>query len=326
MSAITDVPGIRVGHAQDAAARTGCTVLLGPFRAAVDVRGAATGTRELDAATPRHLVDRVDAILLTGGSAFGLAAADGVMAWLEGREGYGFDTGIVRVPIVPAAVIFDLDAGSDRRPDAAMGRAACEAAGDRVAEGAVGAGTGATVGIGRGPGQAMPGGVGTASASAAGHTVGALAVVNALGDVRDDAGRIIAGARGPDGAFLDSARLARESGAGPPLPGTNTTLCVVATSAPLDRSALESLARAGSTGLARRISPAHTPFDGDVTFAVSTAPETAPASPELLLALGTVAADVAAEAIERAVRPATQQGDDSGHAPDGGRSPRDGVR
>lgn len=315
MSAITDVPGIRVGHAQDAAARTGCTVVLGPFRAATDVRGAATGTRELDAATPRHLVDRVDAILLTGGSAFGLAAADGVMAWLEGREGYGFDTGVVRVPIVPAAVIFDLDVGSDRRPDAAMGRAACEAAGDRVLEGAVGAGTGATVGVGRGPGQAMPGGVGTTAATVAGHAVGALVVVNSLGDVRDDTGRIIAGSRGPDGAFLDSARLARESGAGP-RPGTNTTLCVVATNAPLDRSALEGLARAGSTGLARRLSPAHTPFDGDVTFAVSTAPETAHASPELRLALGTVAADVVAQAIERAVRAAS----------DRDRPPGDGAR
>lgn len=305
MSGITDVPGIRVGHAQDYEARTGCTVVIGPFRAAADVRGSATGTRELDATAPRHLVERVDAILLTGGSAFGLAAADGVMAWLEEREGYGFETGVARVPIVPTAVIFDLAVGSStRRPDAAMGRAACEAAAGRVAEGAVGAGAGATVGMSRGAGQAMPGGVGTASATGSGHTVGALAVVNALGDVLDGAGRIVAGTRGPDGAFLGAARLARESGAEPPLPGTNTTLCVVATSAPLDRCTLESLARAGSTGLARRLSPAHTPFDGDITFAVSTAAATGPASPELRLALGTLAADAVAEAIERAVRAA----------------------
>lgn len=305
MSAITDVPGIRVGHAGDDDARTGCTVVLGPFRAASEVRGSATGSRELATASPRHLVERVDAILLTGGSAFGLAAADGVMTWLEEQGDYGFDTGVARVPIVPAAVIFDLAVGSaTRRPDADMGRAACEAAGTAVEEGRVGAGTGATVGLSRGPAQAMPGGVGTAALTGAGYTVGALAVVNALGDVLDRQGRIIVGTRGPDGAFLDSARLAREGGTEPPMPGTNTTLCVVATDAPLDRCALESLARAGSTGQARRLSPAHTPFDGDVTFAVSTAAETRPASPELILALDTLAAEAVAEAIERAVRAA----------------------
>ncbi len=305
MSAITDVPGIRVGHAQDTDARTGCTVILGPFRAASEVRGSATGTRELPTASPRHLVERIDAILLTGGSAFGLAAADGVMGWLEEQGGFGFDTGVARVPIVPAAVIFDLAVGSaTRRPDAAMGRAACEAAGRVAAEGRVGAGTGATVGMSRGQVRAMPGGVGTAALEGAGCTVGALAVVNALGDVLDGQGRILAGARGPDGAFLDSARLAREGGTEPPMPGTNTTLCVVATDAPLDRCALDSLARAGSTGQARRLSPAHTPFDGDVTFAVSTALDTKPASPELILALGTLAAEAVAEAIERAVRAA----------------------
>ncbi|MFW5951826.1 MAG: P1 family peptidase, partial [Gemmatimonadota bacterium] len=133
---LTDVPGLRVGHAGDHEARTGCTVVLGPFRAAADVRGTATGTRELEAISPLHLVDRADAILLTGGSAFGLAAAGGVAAWLEEQGDYGFDTGVARVPIVPAAVLFDLAVGrSDRRPDAAMGRAACMAAGHEVAEG-----------------------------------------------------------------------------------------------------------------------------------------------------------------------------------------------
>lgn len=303
MSAITDVPDIRVGHAGDGDARTGCTVVLGPFRAAHDARGAATGTRELATASPDHLVPRVDAILLTGGSAFGLAAADGVMGWLEEQGApFGFDTGAVRVPIVPAAVIFDLDHGDPtRRPDAAMGRAACEAAGAEVAEGAVGAGTGATVGMRQGPGDPVPGGVGTASVTGSGWTVGALAVVNALGDVLDAGGRIIAGTRGPDGGFVDSSRLAREAGGPAPMPGTNTTLCVVATDAPLDRTALAALARAGSAGLARRISPAHTPFDGDVVFAVSTSERVEPAPPEQVLALSALAAEAVAEAIERAV-------------------------
>ena len=312
MSAITDVAGIRVGHAQDDDARTGCTVILGPFRAATDIRGAATGTREILAASPRHLVERVDAILLTGGSAFGLAAADGVMAWLEEQDGYGYDTGLARVPIVPAAVIFDLATGSaTRRPDAAMGRAACEAAGTDVTEGSVGAGTGATVGFGPGPGTPSAGGVGTASLEGSGYTVGALAVVNALGDVKDAEGNIIAGTRGPDGEFLDTDRLVRgaaegdgEPFGGAPPPGTNTTLCVVATDAPLDRTALEALARAGSTGQARRLSPAHTPFDGDVTFAVSTADEARSSRPELILALSALAADAVATAIERGVRAA----------------------
>ena len=300
--AITDVPGLTVGHATDDDARTGCTVVLGPFRAACDIRGSATGTREIDAISHGHLVERADAILLTGGSAFGLAAADGVVAWLE-EEGRGFDTGVARVPIVPAAVIFDLAVGhAHRRPDAAMGRAACEAAGVDVAEGRVGAGSGATVGKGLGFERSMPGGVGTASLEGAGFMVGALAVVNALGDVLDAHGRIIAGARDEHGGFADSARLLRSGGPGPsPMPGTNTTLCVVATDAPLDRPALQALARAGSTGQARRIAPVHTPFDGDITFAVSTAAAAGPVRPETLLALGAMAADAVGIAIERAV-------------------------
>lgn len=299
---LTDIPGLTVGHAHDAEARTGCTVVLGPFRAAVDVRGTATGTRELGTLSPLHLVGRADAILLTGGSAYGLAAADGVMAWLEER-GRGYDTGVARVPIVPAAVIYDLAVGRpDRRPDAAMGRAACEAAGPAVVEGAVGAGTGATVGMASGRTRSMPGGVGTASRTGSGYTVGALAVVNALGDVVSGDGRILAGTLDENGDPADSAELARTGGAETPLPpGTNTTLCVVATDAPLDRVALQQLARAGSTGQARRLSPAHTPFDGDVTFAVSAAEPVRPAPPRLLLALATLAADAVGIAIERAV-------------------------
>jgi L-aminopeptidase/D-esterase-like protein len=298
---ITDIPGVRVGHAGDTEGGTGCTVVLGPFRAAADVRGTATGTRELGTLSPLHVVGRADAILLTGGSAFGLAAADGVVAWLEER-GRGYDTGVARVPIVPAAVIFDLAVGrTDRRPDAAMGRAACEAAGIEVAEGRVGAGTGATVGKALGPGRAMPGGLGTAAVSGAGHTVGALAVVNALGDVLDREGRIIAGALDEHGRFADCARLAREGGGGPLPAGTNTTLCVVATDAPLDRTALRHLARAGSTAQARRLSPAHTPFDGDVTFAISPTEPPEPVSPRLLLALAALAAHAVALSIENAV-------------------------
>jgi L-aminopeptidase/D-esterase-like protein len=302
---VTDVPGIRVGHATDAKALTGCTVVLGPFRAAYDIRGAATGTREVEVASPHHLVERVDAILLTGGAAFGLAAADGVMAWLEEQGGYGYDTGVARVPIVPAAVLFDLGVGrSDRRPDPAMGRAACEAASHEVPEGRVGAGTGATVGKLLGAAGAMPGGVGTAATTLGNWAVGALVAVNALGDVVDGSGRILAGTRGPDGRFADSARLAASGLGQPPLApgGTNTTLAVVATDAPLDRSALVALARAGSTGVARRTSPAHTPFDGDTTFAVSTARDPQPTGPGTILALAAAAAQVVGEAMERAVR------------------------
>jgi L-aminopeptidase/D-esterase-like protein len=185
-----------------------------------------------------------------------------------------------------------------------MGRAACAAARVTVPEGRVGAGTGATVGKALGPGHAMPGGVGTASVTASGYTVGALAVVNALGDVLDGQGRIIAGARADDGSFADSAAVVRAGGTAPPMtpPGTATTLCVVATDAPLDRSALIGLARAGSTGQARRISPVHTPFDGDITFATATGVRPEPVPPALLLALGGMAAEAVAEAIERAVR------------------------
>ncbi|HEX9107668.1 MAG TPA: P1 family peptidase [Longimicrobiales bacterium] len=308
MPTITAVPGLRVGHATDLEGRTGCTVVLGPFRAACDVRGLATGTRELDALSPYHLVPTVNAILLTGGSAFGLDAAAGVMSWLEER-GIGFETGFARVPIVPAAVIYDLGEGvANRRPDAAMGRVACEAASEgEVPEGSVGAGTGATVGKIRGHAGAMPGGVGSWALESAGFRVGALAVVNALGDVLDAEGRIVAGARGEDGAFLDSARVLREAGFqggfGPPPPvaGTNTTLAVVATDAPLTRTGLQMLARMAATAMARRISPVNTPFDGDVVFALSTSAQATELTPAALLSLGAAAGYVLERAIERAV-------------------------
>lgn len=310
MPALTDVPGIRVGHAADTEARTGCTVVLGSFRAAADVRGTATGTREIEAISPLHVAPRSDALLLTGGSAFGLDAATGVTAWLAER-GAGFDTGVARVPIVPAAVIFDLGVGaSDRWPDAAMGRAACEAATDgEIAEGAAGAGTGATVGKALGADAASPGGLGSWALEGPGCTVGALVVVNALGDVLDGRGGVLAGARGEDGEFVGIARTIAAGAldgefahlARAPQPGTNTTLAVIATDAPLTRTALQSVARVAATAVARRISPVHTPFDGDVTFAVSTAPEPREVSPALLMTLGVLAAEALDRAIERAV-------------------------
>lgn len=299
------VPGLAIGHGHAYGARTGCTVFLGPFRAAVEVRGLATGTRELGVLDPHHLVPRVDAILLTGGSAFGLAAADGVMAWLA-EQGRGYDTGVVRVPIVPAAVIFDLHAHATR-PDSETGVAACEDAREAwPAEGRVGAGAGATVGKIAGPDSAMPGGVGAWALDAGAWRVGAAAVVNALGDVLDARGAIVAGARAGDGSFLDTAARLRAGGAGPGemrdvVAGTHTTLAVVGTDAPLSRVDLGRMARVAGNALARRISPVHTPFDGDVVFAVSTAPDAAPLSAAEVLALGAAAQHALEEAVTRAV-------------------------
>lgn len=314
---LTAVPGIRVGHAAGPSGRTGCTVVLGPFRAAVEARGPATGSRELPTLGPDHLVPRADALLLTGGSAFGLAAADGVMAWLQSRD-RGYDTGVARVPIVPAAVIFDLT-GDDSPPGPAQGEAACQAASaDAVAEGRVGGGAGATVGKLAGPTGSMAGGVGSWVVVAGPWTVGALAVVNALGDILDGAGRIVAGARGEDGTFLGGAALARAAAGADPgggtgemdelAAGTNTTLAVVATDAPLDRRDLARAARVAGNALPRRIHPVHTPFDGDVVFAASTAgmdaaPGDEPASlpSAQVLAVALAAQEALEEAITRAV-------------------------
>jgi L-aminopeptidase/D-esterase-like protein len=268
---------LAVGHATDVAGATGCTVIRGAeqaFRCGVAIVGRATGTRELALLAPGQLVDRVDAILLTGGSAYGLDAAAGVMHWMEERR-RGFDVGAGVVPIVPAAVLFDLTplGRFDARPSAAMAYDACEQATADVVEGSVGAGTGATVGKAAGPGGAMKGGLGCGSASAGDLAVRGIAAVNALGDVRDGSGRIIAGARDAGGAWLDSeAWLARggpESARFDTLAGRNTTLCVVATNARLDVPALTVLARAASAALYKRITPVATPFDGDVVFATS---------------------------------------------------------
>ena len=290
------VGGLRIGHATDAEARTGCTVLLGPFRGAAHVCGHATGSRELDVLSSIHLVPRIDALLLTGGSAFGLAAADGVVGWLEAR-GAGFDAGVARVPIVPAAVIFDLANGrSDRRPDAAMGRAACDAARDGLpAEGAVGAGTGAT--SGKVGGGALPGGFGCAVEACGAHSVLAAAVVNPLGYVLDEEGRVVGGAgEGDPGRLADPFFR-------PAAPGTNTTLAAVVTGAPLPRDALAVVARMASAAIARRITPAFTPFDGDIVFALSTALEASAAvGPAETAACGVAACAALEKAILRAVR------------------------
>lgn len=302
---ITDVPGIRVGHAEVQGGRSGCTVVLGPFRAAVEVGGMATGSRELAVLSPHHLVPHADAIVLTGGSAFGLAAADGVMRWLESK-GRGFAVRDQRVPIVPAAVIFDLARGVGR-PDAALGEKACASASDApVPLGAVGAGAGATIGKIGGASTAMPSGLGSASVRVGGLTVGALSVVNAFGDVLDAWGGILGGARGPDGVFLNTARelqdrLAQGDLAAGTGPGENTTLSVVATDAPLSRAALARLARMAATALPRRISPVNTLFDGDLTFVVSTGEVAGNVPAPALVALGAAARDCLESAIESAV-------------------------
>lgn len=305
---LTAVRGLTVGHVHDAAAATGCTAVLGPFVAAVEVAGLSTGSRELDALSPLHLVPRCDAILLTGGSAFGLAAADGVVRWLEER-GRGFRTRAAVVPIVPAAVLYDLGVGDPRvRPDAEMGYAAAAvASSDPVPEGAVGAGAGASVGKLLSDGLELAG-VGCWSDTTGGHVVAALAVANAFGDVLDEHGRIIAGSRGPDGAFLDTAAAIRQGR----VPdwfesrsvGENTTLVVVATDAPLGKTDLQVVARQAMNAVVRRISPANTSFDGDILFAASTTGEAEGrrASPVDVLSIGLRAQMVVERAIERTVR------------------------
>jgi L-aminopeptidase/D-esterase-like protein len=305
--AITDVAGITVGHWTAAGGTTGCTVILCPpggARAAAAIRGRATGSRELDPLSPRHLVGHVDAVLLTGGSAYGLGAADGVMEWLRARRrGFPVRDDVV-VPIVPTGVLFDLasTSGPPTWPTAASAAAACDAASAAVPEGSVGAGAGATVGKAVGLAGAMKGGLGTASARTGDVIVGVLVVVNAVGDVRDAAGGILAGARGPDGRFVDALAYFAAGGApfGVQPPAPNTTLTVVATNASVDKVGLEALAQAANDALARRITPFGTAFDGDLTFALATA-SARPGSPLQVEALAALAVP---EAVERAVRTA----------------------
>ncbi len=308
---LTAVSGLTVGHAADSEAATGCTAILGPFSGAVDVRGLASGSRELDVLSPLHVVEQCDGLLLTGGSAFGLSAADGVVRWLEER-GRGFRTSVATVPIVPCAVIFDLGHGSaERRPGPEMGYAAASSAGTSpVREGDHGVGTGATVGKLLGMEHSERGGVGCWAETYEDGVVAALAVVNAFGDVLDDSGRILAGCRGGSGRFLDTAEALRQGGVhgsfGSLRPAENTTLGVVALKAPVARLGLQVVARQAMNAVARRISPANTPFDGDMVFALSTG--TAPAGVEgkrmsqaEILTLALRAEAVLAKAIVRAV-------------------------
>ncbi|MDI6894650.1 MAG: P1 family peptidase [Bacillota bacterium] len=303
---ICDVPGLMVGHAHDLVALTGCTVVLYPpgAVAGVDVRGSAPGTRETDLLSPINLVDRVHAVLLGGGSAFGLDAAAGVMRWLEER-GYGFDAGVARVPIVPGAVLFDLTIGDPRvRPDAEMGYRACENARPGpgpVPEGNVGAGAGATVGKLLGPWQATKSGIGSASLRVGRNVVvGAIVAVNALGDVLDpETGQILAGTRSPEGGWAGTARLLLEQADGrSPGFSPNTTVGVVATNAALDKAQATKVAQMAHDGLARCISPVHTMLDGDTIFALSCGDGSVRGD---LSAIGTAAARAVAEAVRRAV-------------------------
>ena len=304
---LTDVAGVKVGHFTDSRRPTGCSVVLVEAGAVcgVDVRGGAPGTRETDLLDPVNTVDRVHAIVLAGGSAFGLDAASGVVRFLEER-GIGFPVGALRVPIVPAAILFDLflgDAGI--RPDARAGyEAAQSASGAPPGEGNVGAGAGATVGKMFGLERAMKGGLGTASIRLGdGLVVAALVAVNAWGDVVDpDSGQLLAGLRSPDGRTLLGSTVALLAGGfgDHPSPGQNTTIGVVATNAPLGKAGATKVAQMAQDGLARAIRPAHTPWDGDTLFALSTGG--GPAASELVI--GSLAAEAVGRAIVSAVRAA----------------------
>jgi L-aminopeptidase/D-esterase-like protein len=307
VGSLTDVPGLRVGHFTDGRRPTGCTVILTEDGAVggVDVRSSAPGTRETDLLQPTNLVEKVHAVLLSGGSAFGLDAATGVMRYLEERR-IGVDVGVTHVPIVPAAIIFDLGVGDGRiRPDAQAGYRACEAAGtDRPAEGNVGAGAGATVGKLFGARRAMKGGVGMASLRVAGLTISALVVVNAVGNVIDpDTARLIAGARTEDGRRLLDARRAIAADQVPKrlLAGTNTIIGVVATDAVLTKAQAQKIAQMAHDGLARSINPVHTMSDGDTLFALGTGRSGKTGNSNLLGMLG---AEVMARAVVRAIRTA----------------------
>jgi L-aminopeptidase/D-esterase-like protein len=304
---IVDVPGILVGHAQDEKALTGCTVVMmeQPAVCGVDVRGSAPGTRETDLLNPVNLVQVVHAICLSGGSAYGLDAAGGVMKYLE-EKGCGLDVGFGVVPIVPAAVLFDLSVGDPTvRPDRKMGYLAASRAGKAaVPQGNVGAGTGASVGKLNGFARAMKSGVGSASRIMPnGLVVGAIVAVNALGDVRDPkTGEILAGPLNEHGEILDSLSLLQTAAAWIP-PGTNTTIAVVASNASLTKTEANKVAQMAHDGLAQTIRPVHTMYDGDTIFAAATGGVTA--SVDLV---GALSAEVLAEAVVQAVRHAQDAG------------------
>jgi L-aminopeptidase/D-esterase-like protein len=306
MKGLTDIPGIRVGHATDLDALTGCTAVLcdGGAVAGVDIRGSATGTSEMDVMSPGHVTGVVHAVVLAGGSAFGLEAASGVRRFLE-RKGVGFETGAAKVPIVPCAILYDLGIGkANVRPTREMGEtAAAGATADAVKEGCVGAGTGATIGKVGGMRQAMKSGIGSATVSLeeslAGVTVAALAAVNAVGDVRDpSSGTLIAGARkSPQSLELAGTEALMKRGARGGFRRENTTLVVVATNAKLTNVQATKLAQLAGLGMARTIYPVNTMSDGDVVIALSLGNAAADID-----ALGVAAAEAVAQSIVRAVR------------------------
>lgn len=302
---IGTVPGVFVGHATLTERATGCTVILTPDGAVagVDVRGGAPSTRDTELMDPANLIQDAHAIVLAGGSTFGLAAADGASRYLEER-GVGVQFGGISIPIVSAAILFDLSVGDPSiRPGPECGYQAADnamRAGGPVAEGSVGAGAGATVGKLRGMDWAVKGGIGTASIElSSGLIVAAIVAVNAVGDVIDPAtGEVVAGVRGEDGRFLDARRLLREGQPPAALPIRNTTIGVVATNATLSQAEATRVARMAHDGLARAISPTHTPYDGDTIFALATG--RLEDTPDVLT-VGALAADMVAEAILRAV-------------------------
>lgn len=304
---LTAVPGIRVGHQTDLTGVTGCTVVICPpgTVGGVDQQGGAPGTRETDLLRPLHRVDTVNAVVLSGGSAFGLATADGVMRYLaENGIGYHSSVGYV-VPIVPAAILMDLAVGSgDARPDAAMGYAACQAATTNpVEQGNIGAGTGCRVGAILGNEFASKGGIGAAAVEIAdGIIVAALVAVNAVGDVIDENGEIIAGVRQPpDGnTFVGMLNIMRQRARLEPPQTENTVIGVVATNAKLDKSQVNKVAQMAQAGLVRAVKPANTMYDGDTLFALATGELPADAS-----VIGAFAAEVVAQAIRNGVRSAT---------------------
>ncbi len=306
---LTAVAGLKVGHFTLSERPTGCTVVLAEAGAVggVDVRGAAPGTRETDLLNPVNLVDKVQAIVLAGGSAFGLDAASGVVRYLDERK-LGYPTAYGPVPIVPAAILFDLGVGSNPsiRPGPDCGyRAALAATDGPVQEGNVGAGAGATVGKLRGVAFAMKSGIGSSAITLKGGlTVAALVAVNALGDVIDPStGRVVAGARTADGkGFADARVLIRAGATLPGAVGQNTTIGVVATNVRLTKTQATRVAQMAHDGLARSISPVHTPFDGDTIFVMATGTSDQPAD---VTTVGTLAAEIVADAVLRAVRMAT---------------------
>lgn len=307
---ITDIEGIKVGHFTDTRRPTGCTVILTEAGAVggVDVRGGGPGTRETDLLKPGNLVEKVHAIVLSGGSAFGLDTATGVMRYLEERD-IGFDVGIAKVPIVPAAILFDLSIGDDPkiRPDAEAGYQACLNASDEpVAEGSVGAGAGATVGKATGMARAMKGGIGGACITTLdGLRVGAIVAVNALGDIYDPkTGQILVGARSPGGnGFINVTEHIRTTGAfrldtSP----QNTTIGVIVTNASLTKTETNRVAQVGHDGMARAINPVHTQWDGDTLFTMATGTYTGDVN---LAIVSILAAEAVSEAIVRAIKTAT---------------------